>query len=192
VAQAWASAVQLPMAGAWADRATASVELNTGDGVRAAEHALASAKAADEAGAPVEAALSRTLAGVALAQNGERDRAATELQRAARDFEQSGALGYRAQAERELRKLGHRIHRRTRPGSPDAIGLESLTERELQLARLVADRKTNRQIAADLFLSHKTVETHLRNIFRKVGVSSRVELARAVERADRATRVPAQ
>ena len=71
------------------------------------------------------------------------------------------------------------------PVEADADGLESLTERELQLARLVVDRKTNPEIAAELFLSQKTVETHLRNIFRKVGVSSRVELARAVERADR-------
>jgi DNA-binding CsgD family transcriptional regulator len=56
-----------------------------------------------------------------------------------------------------------------------------LTGRELEIARLVVDRKTNLQIAAELFLSHKTVETHLRNIFRKIGVGSRVELARAVE-----------
>ena len=59
-----------------------------------------------------------------------------------------------------------------------------MTSRELQVARLVVDRKTNPQIAAELFLSQKTVETHLRNIFRKVDVSSRVELARTVERAD--------
>jgi DNA-binding NarL/FixJ family response regulator len=58
--------------------------------------------------------------------------------------------------------------------------------RELQLARLVVDQKTNSQIAAELFLSLKTVETHLRNIFRKLGVANRVELARAVEQADRA------
>ena len=63
-------------------------------------------------------------------------------------------------------------------------GVDSLTERELELARLVVDRKTNPEIAAALFLSQKTVETHLRNIFRKLGVASRVELARAVERAD--------
>jgi DNA-binding CsgD family transcriptional regulator len=49
----------------------------------------------------------------------------------------------------------------------------------------VADRKTDPEIAAGLFLSQKTVETHLRNIFRKVGVSSRVELARCIERAER-------
>jgi DNA-binding NarL/FixJ family response regulator len=55
----------------------------------------------------------------------------------------------------------------------------------MQVARLVTDRKTNAQIAAQLFLSHKTVETHLRNIFNKVGVETRVDLARAIERADR-------
>ena len=58
------------------------------------------------------------------------------------------------------------------------------------MARLVADRKTNPQIAAELFLSQKTVETHLRNIFRKVDVSSRVGLARAIERADRTDGTP--
>jgi DNA-binding CsgD family transcriptional regulator len=52
------------------------------------------------------------------------------------------------------------------------------------VARLVVDRKTNPQIAAELFLSQKTVETHLRNIFRKLDVGSRVELARAVELSD--------
>jgi DNA-binding CsgD family transcriptional regulator len=44
----------------------------------------------------------------------------------------------------------------------------SLTERELQVARLVVDRRTNPEIAAELFLSQKTVETHLRNIFHKM------------------------
>jgi DNA-binding NarL/FixJ family response regulator len=53
------------------------------------------------------------------------------------------------------------------------------------VARLVVDRKTNPEIAADLFLSQKTVETHLRNIFHKMDVSSRVALARAVEREGR-------
>ncbi len=70
-------------------------------------------------------------------------------------------------------------------GKAGATGLEALTSRELQVARLVVDRKTNPEIAAELFLSQKTVETHLRNIFRKIDVSSRVALARAVEHADR-------
>jgi DNA-binding CsgD family transcriptional regulator len=64
-------------------------------------------------------------------------------------------------------------------------GIESLTERELHVTRLVVDRRTNAQIAAGLFLSQKTVETHLRNIFHKTGVTTRVALARTVERSDR-------
>ena len=184
-AQARASALQFPMAVAWANRAAAAVDLQAGDPAGAADRALAAAAAAAESGAPIEAALSRTLAGRALAQAGERDRAVSELQSAARDFEACGALRYRDEAERELRKLGHRIHRRTRPGKTDGTAIESLTERELQVARLVVDRKTNHEIAAELFLSQKTVETHLRNIFRKIDVSSRVAVARAVEHADR-------
>ena len=183
-------AVQLPMALAWADRAAAAVELDTGEPAHAAEQALASAAAADDAGAPVEAATSRTLAGVALAKTGDRDRAAAELQRAATTFEECGALPYRDAAERELGKVGHRVHRRTRPGKPGAAGIESLTGRELEVARLVVDRRTNPEIASELFLSQKTVQTHLRNIFRKMDVSSRVELARAVERAERTASAP--
>ena len=80
----------------------------------------------------------------------------------------------------------HRVHRRTRAGKADGTGVETLSERELQLGRLVVDRRTNAEIAAALFLSQKTVETHLRNMFRKLGVSSRVEVARAVEQAERA------
>ena len=72
------------------------------------------------------------------------------------------------------------------PATPTATGVELLTERELEVARLVVDRKTNTEIAAELFLSRKTVETHLRNLFHKLEVSSRVEVARVVERADRA------
>ena len=185
-AQRWAAAVRLPMAAVWADRAAAAVELDAGNVSRAAERALSAAAAADAVGAPVEAALSRTLAGRALARSGDSDRAAIELQRAAREFEARGALRYRDEAEQELRKLGHHIHRRTRRGKTDGTGIESLTEREHQVAQLVVGRKTNPEIAAELFLSQKTIETHLRNIFRKLDVASRVELARAVERADHA------
>jgi len=77
------------------------------------------------------------------------------------------------------------VHRRTKRGKLDGTGIELLTERELEVARLVVDRKTNSQIAAELFLSPKTVETHIRHLFQKLEVSSRVEVARMVERADR-------
>jgi DNA-binding CsgD family transcriptional regulator len=82
-----------------------------------------------------------------------------------------------------LRQLGRSIHRRSRPGTADGTGVASLTGRELEVARLVVDRRTNQQIADELFLSLKTVETHIRNMFRKLDVSSRVDLARAIEAA---------
>jgi DNA-binding NarL/FixJ family response regulator len=113
---------------------------------------------------------------------GATERALAELDSAAADFEAFGAVRLRDEAERELRALGRRVYRRSAPATA-ASALESLTERELEVARLVVDRLTNAEIAAALFLSKKTVETHLRNIFAKLGISSRVELARAVERA---------
>jgi DNA-binding NarL/FixJ family response regulator len=85
---------------------------------------------------------------------------------------------------RELGKLGHRPHRRTRPGKANGAGIELLTGRDLQVARLVVNRKTNPQIAAELFLSQKTVATHLRNIFHKMGVTTLTALARDVERTN--------
>jgi ATP/maltotriose-dependent transcriptional regulator MalT len=185
-AEAAAAALKLRVARSMADRALAAVAFEAGDAGIAAERALASAGLADEVGMPVEAALSRTLAGRALAQAGQRERAIAELQHAAAKLHVCGALRYRAAAERELRRFGQHIHRRTRPGKTDASGVESLTSRELQIARLVFDRKTNPEIAEALFLSPKTIETHLRNIFRKLDVSSRVEVARAVEQSDRA------
>jgi DNA-binding CsgD family transcriptional regulator len=74
------------------------------------------------------------------------------------------------------------VHHRSRAGTPQGTGVASLTGRELEIARLVVDRRTNPEIAAELFLSIKTVESHLRNIFRKLDASSRVEVARIIER----------
>src|SRR5207342_118909 len=117
-----------------------AVALHSGDVARSIERALASAEAAQEVGAPIEAALSRTLAGRALAEAGQRDRAAAELRCAATALDACGALRYRASAERELGRLGHRPHRPSRPGKGQPFGIESLTERELEVARLVVDR----------------------------------------------------
>jgi DNA-binding CsgD family transcriptional regulator len=178
-----AAAYGLPYSSALADRATAVVALAEGDPAGAAELALSSAALAEKIGARVDAALSRTLAGRALASAGDADRAAAELERAAARLEECGALRHRDEAEHELRKLGRAVHRRTRRGKRDGQGVESLTGRELEIARLVVNRRTNPQIAAELFLSIKTVETHLRNIFRKLDVDSRVDVARIVERA---------
>jgi DNA-binding NarL/FixJ family response regulator len=56
-----------------------------------------------------------------------------------------------------------------------------LTGRELEVAELITARHTNREIAEQLFLSLKTVETHVRNIFNKLDVSSRTDIARRLE-----------
>jgi ATP/maltotriose-dependent transcriptional regulator MalT len=191
LAETIATGLQLPLATAWADRAVAAVALHRGDANRAMDLALASADAADAVGAPIEAALSRALGGRALALVGKKDRAVAELQRAAAAFDACGAVRYRDGAERELGRLGRRPYRRTRPGGTGSR-IESLTERELQVARLVVDRKTNAEIASELFLSQKTVETHLRNIFIKMDVTTRVALARAVEGASRLASAPAR
>ena len=79
LAQVTAAALRLPLAAAWADRASAAVALHAGEPADASERALASALAADEAGAPIEAGLSRTLAGRALAQAGQGEAAVAQL-----------------------------------------------------------------------------------------------------------------
>jgi DNA-binding NarL/FixJ family response regulator len=184
-AEACADEVELPMASAMAGLARAALELDGGDGASAGRRAAAAAVTLDGIGNRYDAAHARIFAGRALGLTGDTAAGAAELERAAAVFRESGAARYQAQAEQELRKLGRTVYRRSAAGTADG-GVASLTERELQLARLVVDRKTNPEIAAELFLSQKTVETHLRNIFRKVGVANRVELARAVEQSDRA------
>jgi DNA-binding NarL/FixJ family response regulator len=156
--------------------------LARGDAESAAARALEAAAAADGVGARIEAGRSRTVAGRAFSETGEKERALEALEAAAAALDACGAIRDRDEAERELRRLGSRAHRRRGTARADGEGLAALTGRELEVARLVVDRKTNPEIAAELFLSQKTVETHLRNAFRKLGVSSRVELARAVER----------
>ena len=71
-----------------------------------------------------------------------------------------------------LRASGQTARRR------DVSTLDELTAQELQIAGYVADGLTNRDVAAQLFLSPRTIDFHLRNVFRKLGISSRIELAR--------------
>jgi DNA-binding CsgD family transcriptional regulator len=97
------------------------------------------------------------------------------LQEALAYFERGGAEPWAGQARAELRATG------VTPPHDNAGGLRSLTPQELQVALIVAQGSTNREAAATLFLSPKTVEFHLGNTYRKLGVRSRAELVRRVE-----------
>src|SRR4051794_3945036 len=152
LAEARAGPLGLPLAGAWAHCAAADVALAAGEHGAAAERAIGSADCPERAGGVIEEALSRTLAGQALALAGDRGRAIAELQRAATALDGCGASRLRNAAERELRKLGRPVDRRSRKGSADGAGVATLTEREHEVAALV-DRTTNPEIAAELILS---------------------------------------
>jgi DNA-binding CsgD family transcriptional regulator len=141
--------------------ARATVLLARGD----VQEALAAAR-------EISGARARLLEGRALAAAGDRRAAVDALTAAEAAFHEMGARRRRDEAVRELRRLGHRVVR----ASPDGAG--PLTAREQEIADLVAAGRTNREIAEQLVLSTRTIEAHLRNIYAKLGVRSRVELAR--------------
>ncbi len=95
---------------------------------------------------------------------------------------ENGAVRAANEAVRELRRIGRRIGvgGRRASGATGATGVAALSDRERAVADLVASELTNREIAARLFVSDKTVESHLSRAFAKVGVGSRAALAAAV------------
>jgi DNA-binding CsgD family transcriptional regulator len=95
------------------------------------------------------------------------------LRTAVEAFTSIGAEAFARRAERELLAAGERAGNRT----VDTLG--QLTPQESQIARLAANGNTNRDIAAQLFISPSTVEYHLRKAFRKLGVKSRTQLAQS-------------
>jgi DNA-binding CsgD family transcriptional regulator/tetratricopeptide (TPR) repeat protein len=171
--------LQVPLAAA--GRTRSAVALATGDLQTARGAGETAVAAADAVGATLQAAFARLALGRALVAADERKAAIAMLREAEQDFAGSGSHRARDEARRELRKLGARAEPRG-PAAAEGSGVGALTKREREIANLVTDRMTNREIAAELFLSDKTVESHIRNIFIKLGVSSRVEVARAIER----------
>ena len=147
--------------------------LAQGDALAAAE--LAAAARAAAAGAPLTAARAQLAEGRALAAAGERDAALRALREAEAALAAFGAARDRDAAIRELRRLGHRV---TRPARGAATGRSPAASR--RSPQLVAAGRTNREVAEQLVLSPRTIEAHLRSIYGKLGVRSRVELARAV------------
>ncbi|MFG1649404.1 AAA family ATPase [Micromonospora sp. NPDC049275] len=94
------------------------------------------------------------------------------LHQARETFTLLGADRWAEQATAELRAAGESV------GPPDLPAARLLTGQQLRIAQLVAEGATNREIAARMFLSTRTVDHHLRNVFHRLGIRSRTELAR--------------
>ncbi|SFR03730.1 ATP-, maltotriose-and DNA-dependent transcriptional regulator MalT [Lentzea waywayandensis] len=112
-----------------------------------------------------------------LLRDEDRDRAVLELNRAMERYDEFGAAWDAARVRRKLRRLGVRRRHWNYEARPDS-GWESLTTTEAKVAALVAAGLTNRQVATELFVSPHTVGFHLRQIYRKLDIRSRVDLAR--------------
>jgi DNA-binding NarL/FixJ family response regulator len=155
-----------------AARAQALVALARDDSAAAHDHATAALARAEEIGAALDAARARLLAGRA---TDDVDALADAAERAGR----CGARRVRDEAVRELRRRGRRVGRGGARAQGEH-GIDSLSPREREIAELVAAGHTNREIAARLYLSEKTVETHLSRAFAKLGVRTRAAVAARV------------
>jgi DNA-binding CsgD family transcriptional regulator len=124
-----------------------------------------------EADEPFERARTEVLYGGFLRRDRRRREAREHLRAALDVFEQLRAEPWAESARTELRASGETARKR------DPSTIDDLTAQELQIARFVAGGASNKQVAAQLFLSPRTVDAHLRNVFAKVGITSRTQLA---------------
>jgi ATP/maltotriose-dependent transcriptional regulator MalT len=154
-----ASSTDLPAFAATAATAAGAVALAEGDAASAIGALRTATATWRRLRLPYETAATRSLLGQALLAGGDDDAAAPELRAALAEFER---LGAEPDVARLRAALGSPP---TRPGG--------LTAREVEVLRLVASGKTNRDIAVELVISEHTVSRHLQNIFGKIGVSSR-------------------
>jgi DNA-binding CsgD family transcriptional regulator len=124
-----------------------------------------------------EQARTRLAYGSSLRRERQRAKSREQLRSAIDLFDALGARPLSERARRELAATGETARRR------DPSTLRQLTPQELQIGLLLASGRTTRDAAAALFLSPKTIEYHLRNAYRKLGISSREELGEALARA---------
>jgi DNA-binding CsgD family transcriptional regulator len=127
-----------------------------------------------QAGLPLEQARTQLFLGEQRRRRGRVRDAREPLAAAAATFRGLGVLPWARRAEAELRAAGGRA------STTPVADLGGLTDRELQVCLAVADGASNNEVGTALFLSRKTVEYHLGNVFRKLGVTSRAQLARLV------------
>jgi DNA-binding NarL/FixJ family response regulator len=141
-----------------AEETTGAVLLAHGEWHDALRHLRVAWTRWQEIDAPYESARARVQIGLACRGLGDDESAAIELETAHQVFVQLGAV-------RDVERVDALSRRRPAPGG--------LTDREVQVVAAVAKGRTNREIAAELVISEKTVARHLSNIFTKLGVSSR-------------------
>jgi len=136
------------------------------------EHALASLERAvaehDAVGDPFGRARALLALGTTRRRTRQKRPAREAIEAAAEGFEAIGAEGWAAKAHAELGRIGGRTR------------AEGLTAAERRVASLVAEGRTNREVAAALFLGERTVASHLTHIYAKLGIRSRTELARSL------------
>ena len=176
----------LPVAHMSAIRAQAETLMAQGRPDRAADLLVEAVTVGCACGAVLDTARTRLLAGRALLEAGREDEARETLAVAEAALRDAGAQLARDEAAQLLRRLGV-----TRPGRTAAgivptarLGGTQLTGREREIATRVLAGDSNREIAAGLFLSEKTVEGHLRRLYGKLGIRRRGGLATALERYD--------
>lgn len=187
-AQGWANRAatvsdqwSTPIAQCWANRSEARVLSAQGSHAEAVASASRAVAAAVEVDAPMETAFSQLLRGRVLAVAAEQTSdAVTDLRAAQVLFEDAGAAGPLQQVGHALRDLGVATLPR-QPGSRPTLG--SLSRREQDVAELIAEGLTNPAIASRLYVSARTVESHVSRIFAKLDVSNRSEVGRLVRQA---------
>ncbi len=171
------------------DECTAGAETEWERGIRAQSAALVGADAEARfrealdgfrrSRTTLQLARAQLLYGEWLRREGRRVDARLELRAALETFDRNAAAGFAERARRELLATGETVRKRTVETRDD------LTAQEAEVARLAADGQTNPEIGAALFLSPRTVEWHLRKVFRKLRVSSRRELRLALRSGGR-------
>jgi DNA-binding CsgD family transcriptional regulator len=147
---------------------------------------LAAAEALRAVPAVVERAHTLEDAGAALVRAGRREEAIAAYEEALAVYEHAGAARLAARIHAAVRALGVRRRRPVEARRPRA-GWDSLTATELTVARLATEGLTNRQVGERLYVSRRTVETHLAHVFAKLGLSGRAQLAAEVARHPPAT-----
>jgi DNA-binding CsgD family transcriptional regulator/tetratricopeptide (TPR) repeat protein len=166
--QSWADHVSVP----WASALAARCQALLAEGEDADRHFARALAWHAQSGRPFDTARTELLQGELLRRRRSRTLARTHLRAACEGFEHLGAVPWAELARAELRATGETARKR------DPSTLTQLTPQESLIVRLVGEGGTNREIAAQLFLSPRTVDYHLHKVFTKLGMSSRAELVR--------------